>query len=31
MQMDRTCMLGDLKKKMYYDLERITVPPFLKP
>ena len=29
--MNRTCMLGDLKKNMYHDRERITVPPFLKP
>ena len=25
MQMNRTCMLGDLKKNMYHDRERITV------
>ena len=24
--MNRTCMLGDLKKNMYRDRERITVP-----
>ena len=26
--MNRTCMLGDLKKNMYHDRERMTVPPF---
>ena len=25
MQMNRTCMLGDLKKNMYHDRESITI------